>query len=168
MKKFRFLLFISVMILGYFLMFNTEKKNMEEIRLKPDSYMDGLRIVNKKGGRELWTLNARKAAFSDNETLARMDAVTVDFKKEGMVLSADSGIYNMNDKNLRLKNNITAVTDDFVIKTGSLDWKSASGELITNERVRIKGKRSSIEGNGLSATERQTIRLMNNVTAIFY
>jgi LPS export ABC transporter protein LptC len=161
--------FIVVSFLFLFLVFSgdREQKRFPSIS-RTNSYIEGLRIVSKKNGADSWVMTARKADFSRDEALARMDSVSMDIKKEGVILNADSGTYNMESKDLRLESNVTIQIKDSVIHAKNLSWNSSMGRLTTDGRIRMENARFTVEGEGLAATEDNKVTLMRNVKAIFF
>jgi lipopolysaccharide export system protein LptC len=135
---------------------------------KGNSYIEGLRIVNKKDGTDLWTISAKKAVFSKDGNVAQLSDVTIDMKKEGAVLNADSGKYNMNSRDLSLENNIKIHMKNSVISAKTLSWNAATGVLSSENEVQMQGDKFSIKGEGLSATKDNKVTLKGNVKAIFH
>lgn len=161
---------VSIIVLFlFFAVFVSEREYRRDFSInKGNSYMEGLKIVNKKDGKDSWVISARKATFSRDETVAQMDSVTIDIKKEGAVLNADSGTYNMNTRDLRLEKNIVIHTKDSTISAESLSWSPAGGMLSSDGRVHMQGSKFRIEGEGLTATEDNKVTLTRNVKAIFF
>ena len=135
---------------------------------KGNSYIEGLRIINKKDGADLWAITARRADFSKDESVAQLSCVTIDLKKEGAVLNADDGTYNMNSRDLTLENNIKIRQKNSVISAEKLSWNSATGILSSEGKVWMQGDKFKIEGEGLAATQDNKVTLTKNVKAIFY
>lgn len=161
--------FISVSLLFLFLMFSGDRDYKRDLSLhRSNSYIEGLKIVNKKDGTDSWVMTARKADFTKDETLAKMDSVSMDIKKEGVILNAGSGTYNMDSKDLRLEDDVTIRAKDSVIHAKSLAWNPSLGTLTTDSRIRMESSRFTVEGEGLTATEQNKVTLMRNVKAIFF
>jgi LPS export ABC transporter protein LptC len=165
--KYGYAIVLLMLILFYFI-FNGEKEYRKDASVKTNSYFEGLRIVNKRSGSDAWVIAARKADFSGDETVARMYAVTINAIKEGMVLDADSGRYNMVTRELLLEENIKIRIKDSLISARSLAWNPSTRLLTSEDRVMIDGRKFRIEGDGLSATEGQKLKLTKNVRATFY
>lgn len=161
--------FMFVSVLFMFFMFSGDREYKRDISIgRATSYIEGLRIVNRKNGADSWVITARKADFTRDETLAKMASVTMDIEKEGVILNADSGTYNLESKDLRLENNVTIRIKDSVIHAGSLSWNPSAGTLTTDGRIRMEGSRFTVEGEGLTATEDNKVKLMRNVKATFF
>lgn len=153
----------------FFVVFFGDRDYRKDLSItKGNSYIEGLRIVNRKDASELWVITARKADLSRDETTAQMESVAIDIKKEGAVLNAESGFYNMNTRDLRLENNVILRVRGSVISANTLLWNSASGTLSSDDRVEMQGDKFKIEGEGLATTEDNKVRLMRNVKATFF
>jgi LPS export ABC transporter protein LptC len=161
--------FIFVSVLFLFLMFSGDREDRRDISIGgATSYIEGIRIVSKKDGTDSWVITAQRADFTKDETIARMVSVNMDIKKEGVLLNADSGTYNLESRELRLENNVNIRIKDSVIQTGSLAWKPSSGTLTSDGRILMKSNRFAVEGEGLTATEDNKVKLMRNVKATFF
>jgi hypothetical protein len=132
------------------------------------SYIEGLRIVNRKDGADLSVITADRAVFSKDGSVAQLSGVTIDMKKEGAVLNADSGTYNMNSRDLSLENNILIHTKNSVISAKTLSWNAATGVLSSESEVQMRGDKFEIKGGSLSATRDSKVTLKGNVKAIFH
>lgn len=152
----------------FFMVFSDERESRRDFSInKANSYMEGFRIVSKKAGTDALILTAGRADFSKDETVARMEAVTMDIKKEGVLLNADHGTYNMETKDLTLEDNITIHAKDSVIHASNLSWNPSRGILSAEGKVWMKGNRFTVEGEGLTATEDNRVKLMRNVKAVY-
>ncbi len=161
--------FIVVSVLFLFFVFSGDREYRRDLSVsRANSYIEGLKIVNKKNGVDMWVMNARKADFTKDETQARMDSVSMDFTKEGAIVNADSGIYNLNSKDLLLEKNVTIHTKDSIIHAKSLAWNASQGTLTSDSRILMEGTKCTIEGDGLAATEDNKVTLMRNVKATFF
>jgi LPS export ABC transporter protein LptC len=152
-------LIASVVLIGK----ETERKS----EIISTAYMQDVRIVNKKTGQRQWELSTRRVDISDNGTLARMRTVTIDLPGEGMEVVADTGLYNIDTRDLSLEGNIEARTDDYVIRAGHIDLSSKTGEIHTDDKVVIEGKNFTVSGYGLKALQHK-IWLKKDVEAIFF
>ncbi len=161
--------FICVSIVFiFFTVFSDEPESRRNFSIsKAGSYMEGFRIVSKKDGADALIVTARRADFSKDETLAKMDTVTMDIKKEGALLNAGHGTYNMITKELTLEDNVTVRVRDSVIHANNLSWDPSRGMLSTEGKVQMKGDKFTVEGEGLTATDDNRVTLMRNVKAIF-
>lgn len=159
---------ILVLSVISFAMFNSDREYKRDTLLQTNSYIEGLRIVDKKDGRDSWVIVAKRADFTKDETVAKMNAVTIQAVKEGMTLDADTGTYNLTTRELHLDENIRIRIRDSVISAKSLVWNPSTGILTSEDRVLMEAKKFRIEGEGLTATQDQKLKVMKNVKATFY
>jgi LPS export ABC transporter protein LptC len=158
-----------VTCLIFFSVFSGEREPRKDFSIqRGNSYIEGLKIVNKKEGTDAWTVTARRADFTRDESVAQMESVAIDIRKEGVVLSADNGTYHMQTRDLRLENNIKIQIKGSVVTTDKLSWNPSRGMLFTKGVVRMEGNRFRIEGEGLTATQDNKIKLTRNVKATFF
>lgn len=165
--KFFFPFVFILMLMSYFLI-DTDRDYKKDLSVKAHSYIEGLRIVNKKNGVDSFVIHAKRADFTRDETIARMEAVTLNIIREGIVLNADKGTYNTSTRDVELDSNIRIRIKDSVISANSLSWNSSTGALKTDGPIRVEGSKFRVEGDGLTATEDQKIKLMKNVKATFF
>lgn len=132
------------------------------------SYIEGLKVINRIKGDTTWTIIAKRADLSKDERIATMDSIILEIKKENITLNAERGTFDLDTKDLKLEENITLRTKGYEAKLKDLFWNPSRGLLTSDKRIALKGDRFSIEGDGLSATEEQKLRLHKNVRAIFF
>jgi LPS export ABC transporter protein LptC len=156
-----FLLLLSYMV------FDRDQDYRRAPVIKTTSYIEGLRIVDRKDGRDSWVITAKKADFTKDGTVAAMNTITMESAKDGMRLEADGGTYNLSTRELHLDDNIRIRIKDSVISAAHLSWNPASGLLTSADRVLMAGDRFRIEGEGITATQDQKVKVMKNVRATF-
>jgi len=166
----RYLYGIILSLLAVFFLFMSsgEREQKKATSAKTNSYIEGLRIVQKKDGADSLTITADRADFTENETVARMHAVTIFAPREGITVQADAGTYHLTTKELLLKDAVTVRMKDSVISAEDLSWDPSFSTLTSGGRVVVSGKKFRIEGEGLSATQDQQVRLMKDVKATFF
>lgn len=166
MKKLLFIissLFLLTVLIVYL---NQEKDERLKLRLGDDSYMEGVSITQRKEGLVKWILNAEKAVFvTDNDV--KLDRLKVIFPEKELTLTSTEGLYDIEKRNLKLDGNINAFTKDYEIVATTLFWDSSKNEIISDEKVRIMGKKFFAEGDTLTATADKAT-LNKNVRAVFY
>jgi len=155
--------------LVFFSVFSGERDIRRDLSIqRGNSYMEGLKIVNKKDGADTWIVTARRADFTKDETVAQLEAVAIDVKKEDVVLNADNGTYHMQSRDLQLGNNIRILIKGSVVTTDELSWDPSRGMVFSKDVVRMEGNKFKIEGEGLTATKDNKLKLKKNVKATFY
>ncbi len=138
----------------------------QKVHLDSNSYMDNVSITQKKGGIAKWLLNSNKAVFlTDNDV--KLISLQIVFPEKGLTLTSNTGMYDIEKRNLKIDDNIKASTKDYDIVATTLFWDASKNELLSDKQVRIIGKKYYIEGDNLTATT-DNAKLNNNVKAIFY
>ena len=161
------LVFISFFIV-IAMLFEREGEFRPKVSLTDNSYMDGVNIIQRKGGEVKWTLGSKKAIFIDDNNV-RLIALNITFPEKGLTLISDGGMYDMGKRNLKIDGHITASTKDYDIVTPALFWDSSKNELFSDQKVQIIGKNKKfyVEGDDLNAANDKAT-LNKNVKAIFY
>lgn len=132
------------------------------------SFLEDITVLNQRTGKLQWSLTTDKAVISRDGDKARMQAVTMNIPGRGMTVDADSGVYDMDTRDVTLTGNVRARTEDFVIKAALVRLRPDEGELSADDRVVLEGEGFMIEGNGLEANTKQKVRLLRDVKAVFY
>jgi len=160
------LLFSAVGLLAIVTLFFFQDSDLKgRFRLGDNSYMEDVSIVQKKGGATSFVVNAQKAIFV-NASDVQLTALNMFFPEKAMTVTADSGSYNTETKDLKIEGNIKAKTKDYDIVTKKLHWDAVKGLLVTDDKVTILGSRFYVEGDDLTATN-DSATLHKNVKAVF-
>jgi len=166
MKK---LLFIgaSLLLLSVLIVYLNQEKDMKvKLRLGDNSYMDDVSIIQKKEGIVKWILNAKKAVFLTSNDV-KLDSLKIIFPEKELTLTSNGGMYDIENRNLKIDGNINAFTKDYEIVANTLLWDSSKNEILSEEKVQIMGKKFFAEGDNLTATTDKAT-LNKNVKAVFY
>lgn len=132
------------------------------------SYIEGLRIIHRIKGNTIWSIMAKRADFTRDERSARMSSIIIDIKKENMTINAESGVFDLETRDLKLEDNIVLKSKGYEVMLKDLSWNPARGLLTSDQKIAFRGSKFSIEGYGLSATEEQKLKLHRNVRAVFF
>ncbi|BCB96962.1 hypothetical protein JZK55_18840 [Dissulfurispira thermophila] len=166
MKKILFV-FASLFLLTVLIMYvDQEKDTKVKLRVEDNSYMDKVSITQKKAGLVKWILNAEKAVFLTSSDV-KLDNLKIIFPEKELTLTSSSGMYDIENKNLKIDGNINAFTKDYEIVASTLFWDSSKNEILSDEKVQILGKRFFAQGDAMTATTDKAT-LNKNVKAIFY
>lgn len=162
------LMWLSVLLVGsIFLMLRTGKEPEGELRITGGSFIEGIRILQKKKGVTIWDLTARRADF-ESENKAKLSGVSVAMRRSDVALFADKGIYDLSDKTFTTDSAVRADGKDYKITADSVDFGVSSGNIETDGRVKMEGKGFEVEGKGLKAETENKVRIYNDVKAIFH
>jgi len=159
---------VAVVLIPFIFAINGEKNETRILALKAHSFIEGLKIVDKKNGADTWMISAKRADFTEDERFAKMDSVTITIVKEGIMVHAPKGSYDFLSKTLRLEDEVTMDYKDSVLTTGGISMDLHNRRLTSEGMVCMKGKKFKIEGEGLSANDEQKVSLSRNVRAIFF
>jgi lipopolysaccharide export system protein LptC len=149
-------------------MLRNDRENIENIRAKSTSFIEGLEIFYRKNGDTVWKLNARKADFTDDEKSIELSNLTVTVQKNGITFYADKGTYDLLSRNFIINSDIRAEAKDYRIITSSIDYDASSGNAKTDERIVIEGEKFRVEGKGMTLDSEHKVKIQNNVKATFY
>ncbi len=139
-----------------------------DLKIKGDSFIEGLKILHQKNGIPVWTLSARKADFIEGEDKAELVDISVVIQKNDMVLHADKGVYDLSDQRFTTEGVVKAEAKDYTITADSIDYEASSGEIKTEGWIKVEGKKFIVEGKGMKADTEQKVSILNDVRATFY
>lgn len=166
MKKLSFAA-AALMLLSVLVFYLSQDKDAKvKLRLEDNSYMDDVRITQKKEGAVKWVLDAKKAVFLTANDI-KLETMKIFFPEKELVLTSNSGLYDVDNKSLKIQDNIKASTKDYDITATTLFWDSSRNELLSDEQVQITGKRFFAVGDTMTATTDKAI-LNKNVKAVFH
>lgn len=168
MKKFLMVVLCLIFASTLFVMLMNDRENIEKIKIKKTSFIEGLEILYRKNGKAIWKLNARQADFTDDENMVDLSNLTVTVQENGMTFYADTGRYDLLSRNFIINSDIQAEAEDYRIITSSLDYDASSGNAKTDERIIVEGKKFKVEGKGMTLDSEQKVRIRNDVKATFY
>jgi LPS export ABC transporter protein LptC len=159
---------LSVLFLGIlFLMLGTGRETPGDFRIAGGSFIDDLRITQKKSGSTIWTLTASKAQFMGDENRAELQDISMELQKNGVVLHASKGIYNLSDRSFTTDSIVKADAKNYTITADSVDYEISSGKIRTDGRITVEGKGFKVEGKGMKADSAQRVEILNDVKATF-
>jgi hypothetical protein len=170
MKKFLMIVLCLFFAGTLFIMLRGERENSVSLKVKSKSFIEGLKVLHEKDGDTFWTLTAKRADFTDDDNVALLSNINVVIQKNGMTLSADKGMYDLVTQNFTINSEITAETKDYRITTSSVDYEASSGELKTDENIKVEGKskKFTVEGRGGTVDSKQKVKVWKDVKATFY
>jgi len=168
MKKILMIGFPIVLFSLLFVMLTISREINGNPQIKGDSFIEGLRILQKKDGITAWTLTARKADFIEGVDKAELSDIDMLIQKNGLLLHADKGVYNFSEQGFTTEDVVKAKAKDYTITADSIDYEASSGNIKTGGWIKIEGKRFTVEGKGMKADAEQKVSILNNVKATFY
>jgi len=168
MKKILLVLASFLLFSLFFFMVEGEKASKLDIHLKGESFLEGLKIIQKKNGAQNWILTAKRADISKDGNEANLTDIEMEVKDKGITIFAEKGLYNMDTKKISVEGTITAKGNTYSITTEQIEIDSDAGLLTTGKDVRIEGKKFTLQGKGMEIKNiEQKVRIMKDVKATF-
>jgi len=164
-----FLIGLSVLLFGsILLMLRSGREINGDLRIAGGSFIEDIRILQKKEGVTVWNLTASRADFVEGEDKAELSNISLLLPKNEVVLYADKGVYNFSDKSFTTDRAIKAEAKDYKITADSVDFEISSGDIKTGGRIQVEGKGFTVEGKGMKADAEQNVKIFNDVKATFH
>jgi LPS export ABC transporter protein LptC len=167
----RSLLFVlSLCLFSLFIFLVKSEKGIRlDIRQKGESFIEGLKIVNRKNGSQDWTLFARRADISENGERAYLTDIEMKIENRGITVKAEKGLYGMTDKKLIIDGKAVAQGDNYSITADKIELDSGGSNLKSDGDVFMEGKKFSVKGKGMHTDSAgQKVRILRDVEAVFY
>ena len=145
------------------------RKTAFGLRQTGDSYIEGVRIVNRKSGNKDWVLTADRADITSDGRIAYLKNIAIKIEGRGVTVYADKGSYNIADRSLILDGRTVARGENYSITSRDVEFNSAKDNLAADGDVTIQGKKFSVRGKGMYVDNaKHKVRILNNVKAVFY
>ncbi len=149
-------------------MVKSEKVNTLDIKLKGESFIEGLKMFHKINGKPDWVLTAKRADISKNNDKAYLTEIEMTLQNKGMTIYADKGLYDLTNKSLAIDGKVVARNNSYSITTENIELDSKAGNLKTEGNVKIEGRRFNLQGKGMTVDNNEKkVKVLNNVKAIF-
>jgi len=169
MKRSLLVAFSVALFFLFFFMVKDEREMKLQVRQAGDSFIEGLRIINKKNGSSDWVLTAARADFADNGRTAHLTDIRVSVENRGLTLRADKGLYNMADKTLFAEGKATAIAKGYAVTADRVKFDSRSEKIRSDGNVNVESKKFNVRGKGMDIDNaKQTMRIYGDVKATFY
>ncbi len=166
-KKLLFFVIIIVS-LTLFIFIRSEKGGKLDIQIKGDSFFEGLKIVNRKNGATDWVLWAKRADMTKDGKQALLSGVEMKLESQGMTVSAEKGLYDMETRQISVEGVLHASNNNFMLTTSQARIDGSKGNFDTAGDVKIEGKKFELEGKGMQADNNQhKVRILKDVKATF-
>jgi LPS export ABC transporter protein LptC len=163
-------LVLTVLAIAILILISYKENGIKTYPVYKTSSMRGFRITHKKDNEIKWELVSENATFPEgNKAIVLKNLSMRIHDKYDMTLTGGSGVYKIKDKNLTINKPIEIDIEGDKLTTDSLTWNGEKELITTKDMITFKGKNFFIEGTGLVAKVRnQQIRILDNVTGIFY
>jgi LPS export ABC transporter protein LptC len=170
MKEKSFLVLSIILILGILIILGYKE---DSINISPSyrtSSMRGIHLNHREGNDLKWELLADTATFPEDKKEIIIDSLELKILNEpGIKITGGKGIYDINSKDLSVRDRIKIFLSNGIFRTDSLKWKSSENIITTANNVEFTNDNFTIKGTGLIAEVREErVRILKNVTGIFY
>jgi LPS export ABC transporter protein LptC len=167
MKKGVLACLIFVLLFSIFFMLKTGRESYVDLRVTGNSFLEDIKILQKKKGETRWILTAEKADFLEGDNKAVLQTVGLAVPENNLMLYADKGTYDFSKKSFTADTVVEARGENYRITADSLDLDVSLSGIQTEGRVNLEGKGFSVEGKGMQAGKEQKVRIFKDVKAIF-
>ncbi len=159
----------SVLLFGsLFLMLGLGREFSSDLQIKGGgSFIEGVRILQKKDGATVWTINASTARFLEGGDRAELNDINMILQKNGVELHADKGIYNLSERSFTTDSIVQANAKDYKITADTVVYDVSTGKIKTDGTIKIEGKGFKVEGKGMKSDTGQRVTILHDVTATF-
>ncbi|MEJ2683711.1 MAG: LPS export ABC transporter periplasmic protein LptC [Candidatus Sulfobium sp.] len=169
MERALLIIFLMVLFSLFFYFSRDRGRTAFGVRQAGDSYMEGVRIVNRKNGKRDWVLTADRADIAADGRVAYLKNIEIKIEGRGVTVYADKGSYDIDGKNLTLDGRTVAKGDSYSITSQNVEFNSAKDSLATDGKVYIKGKKFRVNGKGMAVDNAaHKVRILRDVKAVFY
>jgi lipopolysaccharide assembly outer membrane protein LptD (OstA) len=159
---------LSVLLFSsLFLALKAGRENSGDLQVKSTSFIENIKILQKKSGSTVWTLTADKADFKEGGDKAELRDVDVFIEKNKVSLHADKGLYNLTERSFTTDSMVNAVSKNYRMSADSIDYEISSGKIKTEGRIKLEGKGYSVEGEGMKTEGNKKVSILNDVKATF-
>lgn len=138
-----------------------------------DAELGSLHLVENKGNRKSWELEADRAKVFQGDKMTRLRNVRVTFYSQDrppVVVTAREGQVNMETRRVVARGNVEMTSPEgYTLKTETLSWNPKGKLVQTDDPVRIVGKDFEVTGVGLvSEVGRHTVEILKDVRAVLH
>jgi LPS export ABC transporter protein LptC len=172
MTKVRPLWILSIVLIIGFIAIQIYTESHVNIK-KPSfqiSSMKNFHLTHKEGNEIKWELSAENALLptGDKKVILRSIALNIN-QTPRITLTSGSGVYEIDEGNITLNEDVELRVKDIKFITASLKWDNSEELISTDNIVQFKGANFLIEGTGLAADiTTQKIRILKDVKAVIY
>ena len=136
-----------------------------------DAELGIIHMVENKGDRKSWELEAEKASVFQEDKTTHLRNVKVTFyslNRPPLVVTAKEGEVDMTTHEIVARGDVQMSSEEgYTLTTQTLRWVPDAQLVTTDDPVRIVGKTFDVTGVGLrSEPERHTLRVLKTVRAI--
>lgn len=164
---------IAASLAALFGMFYYPMNGMKVAAAKPaapySSSFENVTVLNVMNDKTIWKAVSKTANLAGDGLSATMSMITVNVPAESISMQANNGSLDMQTNIMELSGNVKSQVKGFEVSTGTVkiipgrDVSSAPGQNVLVEKTGM-----SIQGKSLEANTQRTVKLKDDVRAIFY
>lgn len=152
----------------FFYLIRSEKASRPDLQFRGDSFFEGLKIISRKDGAANWVLLAKRADMTADGKYALLSGVEMKLERQGLTVSADRGVYDMESGQISVDGALQARNDTYILTTSKARIDGRKGLLDTSGEVRIDGEKFELQGKGMQADNNDhKVRILKDVKATF-
>jgi len=171
MIKTRLPLILSILlVIGTLVILNFDGNNVKINPSYQTSSMKDLFLTHKEKGIIKWELSADTALMPIGKKEIYLNDLKLKINRQtDIFLTSGSGIYEVEEENITLNKPVELKMKDTTFLTTTIKWNSADEFITTDDAVEFIGNKFRIVGKGMTAQlDKEQVRIMNDVKAIFY
>jgi LPS export ABC transporter protein LptC len=133
-----------------------------------ESFMEDVRVANRGLGKVRWVLNAKRVVIEPGGKSSQLQNVSINIPEQKMDVTSDTGLFDLERRNLTLAGNVEATTRGYVLRTESVLLNSDTNAVSSEDRVVLEGNKFKIEGDGFHTNGEKKVTIDDNVRATFF
>ncbi len=136
-------------------------------RIEGDLVLTGFRLSTLRDGVEEWEISAARARVFERDHRAFLDGVRGTVRLDDgstMTFEGETAVFDTESRDLQLSGGergaVVALPSGYALRTASLHWVHAQGELVSDDAVELRGPGLAVQGVGVRirpATQELTI-----------
>ncbi len=134
------------------------------IETNVEAVLEGVGVVVSRDGKVLWKLRTDRAVMPSGGSIARLGKVDMDIPSEGLIVKANSGVYDLASSDLRLAGGVVADTGQLVLISETAMLNASTGEVTSGDDVLVEGRGFTVRGRGFWARGKE-LRILDEVEA---
>jgi len=134
------------------------------IEANVEAVLEGVNVVASREGKVLWKLRTDHAVMPSGDAIAMLGEVDMEIPSEGLVVKANSGVYDLASSDLRLGGGVVADTGQLVLRSETAMLNASTGEVTSDDDVFVKGRSFTVKGRGFWAKGKE-VRVIEKVEA---
>lgn len=147
----------------------TKKEKLPEVQIDGvESRMEKIQLVEDKGGKKTWELEAKSIEQAEETKRFTLQDVKVTYySKDGrtIVVTGRQGRVNQDSKDVELEGDVVLTTSDgYRVRTNAVSYRHEAKKVTSSDPVEIVGEQIRVVGKGLQVDlEARTFKVLGRV-----